>query len=1033
MLSKIAQEIFHILKGYGKKLALYDIAGNKIYKPELTQKFFVEPDNFMVALNDDGSDSNITLNLSKKIDITDQNLSMIMDTLRNLATRYNLLFNVRKYSKKIIPKDFAYQASPVTEGKNTMSNPSSNSIRHKIGEMTIIVNNVKSLNESEGNTIKTIYLEDKNGNKVLYPYPHIIGAKALAEHINHGGSLSDSIGNYITDLSRKATIIKKIPYSINESKTSSKMSEKLRDLAHEWLLSLHGESDMTWDEFIIDMYNTFEPYKYNMNSGLIRSCFNDTAAWAEDAKVNQQALEDAIVDYTEELYNKIDKKSINESKTPTMTKLSSYMDNWINKNVTHNLKAIIAAKHDIIKKVENNTFYTDEHLLGYFGEELHNNTIWKSKQKDDKEWLNITRFLNKIRHMVSELTVTNSSGTVSKTDISTAVTEGLKDITKTLNHVMRNYETFKESFTNMIVESQNNIPDWCNIIAKNDEALKEGLSYISKYIKQPTIVEYADDKNDTPKKYSDPYMEYATQWLEKKGSEYGNKDIEQLVNSLKMIATNKINYEPTLPAKVKFSTPEDEYRIKLMQWLDPKYKISSVLFTYINYLTDKLSDNKKLTANEKFFADKLESKVKIMDEDVIKIKEWYDQFDPAGLETVGKQIDALSDIFEPGDTEIWYSKKVNNFNDKVTPDTIDSTHVLLGTVIDTNLDDIMYKMTTWDDGNDVKPLLKKKKITHSTLSVGDVIHTPEGWFMVDVHGYVNIENGDKISESLGDDESDLKNQIKYTSSKSKETRNIEKHKNNIQAMKGKGIMESANPYKPEEYKGVFNIDADDSDTLNEYKNENTITRDDSDAKIELRKNKKIQDFLNIKMINRALRTSGVINELDTDYADTVFSVVEGAYLFSRDFDVDWGRIFNGMRYNPAADIKSYGDLDEIGQIIYDELEASMNNYSAKVTEGKSFKRNELDWDEDRNDMITKKDHRYGKKDRKEEILSKYDSKGSELEEGKTFKLSDDDFDDDEKTKKDRIRKNQANHPSNAKQKQIDDAIYDELKRKAGIN
>ncbi|AUZ94907.1 hypothetical protein FDI40_gp108 [Agrobacterium phage Atu_ph07] len=118
MFSSAANDIFNLLKSSGRKVTLFDEQGNKIYKTKDARKFFAVPDRLMIVLEDDNNDSFISLYFGNNIDAKD--IASLISSLRNIAVQYGLLFDIRKYGKKLSPKDFAYQATPiVSENKET--------------------------------------------------------------------------------------------------------------------------------------------------------------------------------------------------------------------------------------------------------------------------------------------------------------------------------------------------------------------------------------------------------------------------------------------------------------------------------------------------------------------------------------------------------------------------------------------------------------------------------------------------------------------------------------------------------------------------------------------------------------------------------------------------------------------------------------------------------------------------------------------------------------------------------------------------
>lgn len=107
LFQNLSREIFKTLKGYGARLSLYGEDGARTYDPRLARRMFDSVGKSMVVITPDGSNSSIGLYLSHTADL--EKMGEMISTLRSIATRYNVLFNVRNYGKELTPRDFATQ------------------------------------------------------------------------------------------------------------------------------------------------------------------------------------------------------------------------------------------------------------------------------------------------------------------------------------------------------------------------------------------------------------------------------------------------------------------------------------------------------------------------------------------------------------------------------------------------------------------------------------------------------------------------------------------------------------------------------------------------------------------------------------------------------------------------------------------------------------------------------------------------------------------------------------------------------------
>lgn len=195
LIGSMAKEIFQILKGTGRTLSLFDEHGNKVFEPESALSFFAEPDKLMVSIDANGADSALNMYISDSADV-DQMKKMI-DNMRNTATRFNYLFNIRKYGRDLTPKDFAFKALPMMESMWGSAKTS----YQTIGSAKLIVRHSSRISEeirgARSRRIHSIFVETANGERFRCPMNSLHGARAFAKHLDAGGTPTDDFSTYI--------------------------------------------------------------------------------------------------------------------------------------------------------------------------------------------------------------------------------------------------------------------------------------------------------------------------------------------------------------------------------------------------------------------------------------------------------------------------------------------------------------------------------------------------------------------------------------------------------------------------------------------------------------------------------------------------------------------------------------------------------------------------------------------------------------------------------------------------------------------
>lgn len=245
--TEVANEIFSILKGWGKKVTIFDSNGNLSVDPSNAVSFFVDPDKMLVNISFDSSDATINLYLSDVIE--SRNLPKFLDSMRNVANRFNLLFNVKKYNKEITPKDFAHKFT-VSESMWGSTKTS----YQQIGNCRLIIKHTSRINEqingARSRRINSIYVESKNGERFLFSTNSLRGARAFANHISNGGKRDDDISKMIFSESEKLLNLKKIKRLVRKNQITdesfvTEVEDTIKSINAN-LLNLNKEKFYSW-------------------------------------------------------------------------------------------------------------------------------------------------------------------------------------------------------------------------------------------------------------------------------------------------------------------------------------------------------------------------------------------------------------------------------------------------------------------------------------------------------------------------------------------------------------------------------------------------------------------------------------------------------------------------------------------------------------------------------------------------------------------------------------------------------------------
>lgn len=198
-MEQLKTDIFNILKGADLNIILYTDAGQKTLDPTTATRFYNTDGDMMVTINRENANTEVVVQIGSDFNL-DKNKSLlasIKKTVHNVIGEYTL----RRFDKNIEPKDFSH--TTVSEG---YSKPFG-SIKTSYVQMEnarLIIKHTKSVNEevrgSRSRNIHSLFVENTEGERQKFPYKYMAGAKAMAMHVNNGGTFEDAKGNAILEM-----------------------------------------------------------------------------------------------------------------------------------------------------------------------------------------------------------------------------------------------------------------------------------------------------------------------------------------------------------------------------------------------------------------------------------------------------------------------------------------------------------------------------------------------------------------------------------------------------------------------------------------------------------------------------------------------------------------------------------------------------------------------------------------------------------------------------------------------------------------
>lgn len=259
----VAEQLFKIIKGFGHTIILFTDDGKKTTDPTESRRFYAKDIKMMVNLVVDTTTNEIIVNLSNDTDI--KTVKPMLASIRNLANQHIIEYTVKTFGKSIEPRDFSYQAKQIGESTMTpdeisrmkksiadskaklhLMSPAAasqarrmhlyyqdkidaaekamnegfsgwkGSARKSVNELNntrIIIRHTRNVDEERRGArtrqIESIFIENVEGERFKFPNNNITAAKAMARHVQEGGTPFDDFGQHIYGVMEEIGQLKK--------------------------------------------------------------------------------------------------------------------------------------------------------------------------------------------------------------------------------------------------------------------------------------------------------------------------------------------------------------------------------------------------------------------------------------------------------------------------------------------------------------------------------------------------------------------------------------------------------------------------------------------------------------------------------------------------------------------------------------------------------------------------------------------------------------------------------------------------------
>lgn len=219
----LQQDIYDAVKGQSFSVTMFDDDGVTVTSPSDASRFYVDDMGAMVVLFSDNGSIIVQINISAT-----QSAKETLDfvtLMRSVARQHLSPTEVKKFVRKITPRDFANNDNRLTESISRMFGTQNRSYQDWNNCRLVIIHANKIDEEKRGarsRNVDKIFIENALGERFLFPHKDVVAARAMTRHVTMGGTPYDNVGQYIDQLTNARSQCKcdhdDIATALNEDK-----------------------------------------------------------------------------------------------------------------------------------------------------------------------------------------------------------------------------------------------------------------------------------------------------------------------------------------------------------------------------------------------------------------------------------------------------------------------------------------------------------------------------------------------------------------------------------------------------------------------------------------------------------------------------------------------------------------------------------------------------------------------------------------------------------------------------------------------
>ena len=252
-LDLISEELFNKIRGRFPSVTIGNVDGKVTNVPKDARYFdfdYKEGDTSLgkvsVSITDEAIEVMYSDNfVGEQDELTQQNWYGFLKELRQFSKKRLMKFDTRNINKSNLDRrDYEFLAA--NRGDNTMSESKmygTNKLSYQnVDSARIVIKHTESVNPELGKArtrnIGKIYIESADGERFLYPYKHLTGARAMARHVAEGGKPFDDFGTHIVGLSEEMNKLRKFKSYMGRSAVMAESLSGYMDVVKERIITV---------------------------------------------------------------------------------------------------------------------------------------------------------------------------------------------------------------------------------------------------------------------------------------------------------------------------------------------------------------------------------------------------------------------------------------------------------------------------------------------------------------------------------------------------------------------------------------------------------------------------------------------------------------------------------------------------------------------------------------------------------------------------------------------------------------------------